>query len=52
MEITKDERKSLIEMTIALTEFMNHHEFDDVVRVYHALIKRLKSEGNDADVER
>jgi hypothetical protein len=52
MEITEQERQSLIEMTIALTEFMNHHEFDDVVRVYHALIERLKSEGNDADIAR
>ncbi|MDD3041116.1 hypothetical protein [Bacteroides sp.] len=49
MEITEDERKSLIEMTIALTEFMNHHEFDDVVRVYHALVERLKSEGSNAE---
>ena len=52
MEITKQERQSLIEMTIALTEFMNHHEFDDVVSAYHALIERLKYEGSNADVER
>ncbi len=52
MEITEQERQSLIEMTIALTEFMSHHEFDDVVSVYHALIERLKSEGNDADIAR
>ena len=52
MEITEQERQSLIEMTIALSEFMSHHEFDDVVRVYHALIERLKDEGNDADITR
>ena len=52
MEITEQERQSLIEMTIALSEFMSHHEFGDVVRVYHALIERLKDEGNDADVAR
>ena len=52
MEITEQERQSLIEMTIGLTEFMNHHEFDDVVRVYHVLIERLKDEGNDADIAR
>ena len=52
MEITEQERQSLIEMTIALTELMNHHEFDDVVSAYHALIERLKYEGSNADVER
>ena len=47
MEITEQERLSLIEMTIALSEFLNNHEFYDVVSVYHSLIERLKDE--DAD---
>lgn len=51
MEITKQEWLSLIEMTIALSEFLNRHELDDVINVYHSLIERLKLEGNDADVE-
>lgn len=51
MGITKQERQSLIEMTIALNEFLNRHELDDVINVYHSLIERLKLEGNDADVE-
>ena len=52
METTEQERRSLIEMTIALSEFLNHHELDDVIRVYHGLVERLKSEGNDADITR
>ena len=44
METTEQERRSLIEMTIALSEFLNHHELDDVIRVYHGLIERLKEE--------
>ena len=44
MEITEQERQSLIEMTIALTEFLNRHELDDVIRVYHGLVERLKEE--------
>ena len=52
MEITEQERQSLIEMTIALSEFLNQHEFDEVVRAYHALIERLKDEGNGGDIKR
>ena len=52
MEITEQERQSLIEMTIGLSQFINRHELDDVIRVYKSLIERLKDEGNDADVER
>ena len=52
METTEQERQSLIEMTIALTEFLNRHELDDVIRVYHGLVERLRSEGSDADVAR
>ena len=52
MEITEQERQSLIEMTIALSEFLNRHELDEVVRVYHVLIERLKDEWNCADIKR
>ena len=52
MEITEQERQSLIEMTIGLSQFINRHELDDVVRVYKSLIERLKDEGNDADITR
>ena len=52
MEITEQERTSLIEMTIGLSQFINRHELDDVIRVYKSLIERLKDEGGDADVER
>ena len=52
MEITEQERQSLIEMTIGLSEFLNHHELGDVIRVYHGLVARLRSEGNDADITR
>ena len=52
MEITEQERQSLIEMTIGLSEFLNHHELGDVIRVYHGLVARLRSEGNDADIAR
>ena len=45
MEITEQERQSLIEMPIVLSEFLNHHELDDAIRVYHGLVERLKSEG-------
>ena len=45
MEITEQERQSLIEMTIGLSQFINRHELDDVIRVYKSLIERLKSEG-------
>jgi hypothetical protein len=45
MEITEQERQSLIEMTIGLSEFLNQHEFDDVIRVYKSLIERLKLDG-------
>ena len=44
MKITEDERKSLIEMTIGLSEFLNQHEFDDVIGVYHSMVDRLKYE--------
>ena len=52
MEITEQERQSLIEMTMGLSQFINRHELDDVIRVYKSLIERLKDEGGDADVER
>lgn len=51
MEITEQERQSLIEMTIALSEFLNRHELDEVIKVYHGLVERLKEEGNDADIQ-
>lgn len=51
METTEQELQSLIEMTIALSEFLNRHELDDVINVYHSLIERLKLEGNDADAK-
>ena len=51
MEITEQERQSLIEMTIALSEFLNRHELDEVIKVYHGLVERLKMEGNIGDVE-
>ena len=51
MEITEQEQDSLLEMTMALSKFLNSHELDDVINVYHSLIERLKLEGNDADVE-
>lgn len=51
MEITEQEQESLLEMTIALSKFLNSHELDDIIRVYLGLIDRLKMEGNDADVE-
>lgn len=52
MEITEQERQSLIEMTIGLSRFINRHELDDVIKVYKSLIERLKDEGNDADITR
>ena len=51
MEITEQERQSLIEMTIGLSQFINRHELDDVIRVYKSLIERLKDEGNDGKDE-
>lgn len=52
MEITEQERQSLIEMTIGLSQFINRHELDDVIRVYKSLIERMKDEGDYADVAR
>ena len=45
MEITEQERQSLVEMTIWLSKFLNNHELDLIVEVYHDLVARLKSEG-------
>lgn len=47
MEITEQERLSLIEMTIGLSKFINRHELDDVIRVYKSLIERLKLEDEE-----
>lgn len=47
MEITEQERQSLIEMTIALSEFLNRHELDEVINVYYGLVERLKSEDGE-----
>ena len=52
MEITEQERQILIEMTIALSEFLNRHELDDVIKVYHGLVERLKMEGNGGEIKR
>ena len=51
MEITEQERQSLIEMTIALSKFLNSHELDLIIAVYMDLVARLRSEGNDAGKE-
>lgn len=50
MEITEQERQSLIEMTIALSEFLNQYELDELITIYHGLIKRLKEEEIDGRV--
>jgi hypothetical protein len=47
MEITEQEQDSLLEMTMALSKFLNSHELDDILRVYLGLIDRLKDEGNN-----
>lgn len=47
MEITEQERQSLIEMTIALSDFLNNHELDIIIEVYHDLVARLKSEDGE-----
>ena len=50
METTEQERQSLIEMTIALSEFLNQYELDELITIYHGLIKRLKGEEIDGRV--
>lgn len=41
MEITKQERTELIEMTVALSPFLTQTEFTAIIMIYHNLTKRM-----------
>ena len=46
MEISKQERAELIEMTVAISQFLTEAEFTAIIMIYHRLTKRMMEEEN------